>query len=80
MNKLKKKSLKLAEAGLKKEVTSKCMSLRTFMDFPGVPVVKMLCFQCKGSRVLSPVRELRFPMPQCRKKFVIYGKRSKMST
>ena len=44
------------------------MSLRTFLDFPGVAVVKTLCSQCRGSRVLSPVRELRFPHATVQKK------------
>ena len=32
-------------------------------DFPGGPVVKDLCFQCKGHWVLSLVGELRSHMP-----------------
>ena len=32
-------------------------------DFPGSPVVKTLCFQQRGLRVQSLVRELRFYMP-----------------
>ena len=31
--------------------------------FPGSPVVKDLCFQCKGQWVLSLVGELRSHMP-----------------
>ena len=38
------------------------------MDFPGCPVVKTVCFQCRGAQVQSLVRELRSHMVQCSKK------------
>ena len=33
-------------------------------DFPGSPVVKTLCFHCRGHRVRFLVWELRVHMPQ----------------
>ena len=33
-------------------------------DFPGSPVVKILCFHCRGHRVRSLVGKLRVHMPQ----------------
>ena len=34
-----------------------------FWDFPGRPVARTLCFHCRGSWILSVVRELRFCKP-----------------
>ena len=43
-------------------------SKRTCRDFPGGPVVKTLCFSCRGAWVQSLVQKLRSHMPLSQEK------------
>ena len=50
---------------------------KNIVDFPAGPLAKTLCPRCGVPRVLSPVGELRSPVPQCRQKLWFMGRGQK---